>query len=287
MYPYCDLHTHSDRSDGRLSMAALVNAARAERIGVLAITDHNVVSNITQLRLANPDIHLIQGTEASARYTDSTGKIHQPHFVGLGFDPNHPRIPELMGLCNPDRTPYNQAQLDALLKIGIDIGTLEEMRARWAGRRHLGTRQFAEDLVRFGYAKSVRDAYDRFLGYTGSALVINELKYPDMEQVVTAILAAGGIPVLAHLYYYGMSDPDNHRFVGQFHEITGDRGAIETVYGAYTPAQQLALREEFAKPYGLAESCASDFHGVGLDASDRLSNGFRREQFAPLLERLI
>lgn len=287
MNPYCDLHTHSDRSDGRLSMGALVQKAMEEKIGVLAITDHNATCDLTELRAENPGIHLIQGIEASARYKDTTGKVHQPHFIGLGFDPHHQRIAELVRACNPDRTPYNQAQLDALRRVGIDLGTLEEMWARWPGRKQLGTRQFAEDLVRFGHAKSVRDAYDRLLGYEGSAQVFNELHYPDMEFVVTAIMAAGGIPVLPHLYYYGMSDHDNHLFVGQFHEIAGSLAGIETVYGAYTVAQQCSLREEFAKPYNLMESCASDFHGVGLDDSDRLSHRFPREQFAPLLECLL
>ncbi len=287
MYPYCDLHTHSDQSDGRLSLQALVQEARSNGIGVLGITDHNVVSDLTDLRRNNPDMHLIQGAEFSSVYTDSTGRKQQPHILGLGFDPDHPRIVDLGKLCNPDRTPYNQEQLDALLRIGIDLGSLEEMRRRWPARKQLGTRQFAEDLVRFGYASSVQDAYDRILGHNGTARVVNTLRYPEVEPVVTAILAAGGIPVLPHLYYYGMSDLDNHRFVGMFHELTEGHGAIETAYGEYTPAQRLALRLEFAQPYGLMESCASDFHGVGLGPSDRLSHRFPREQFAPLLEKLL
>lgn len=287
MYPYCDLHTHSTQSDGKLSPEALVQAAKAQSIGVLAITDHNAVSNLADLRRNHPDIHLIDGTEASSLYTDSTGKTHQVHFVGLGFDPTHPRMVELMNLCNPDRTPYNQAQLDALRQVGIDLGSLADMRLRWGGRSQLGTRQFGEDLVRFGYASSVRDAYDRYLGYEGTARVKNPLRYPDMETVVRGILEAGGIPVLAHLYYYGMSDRDNHRFVGQFRELTGDCGAMETAYAEYTPVQCHRLREEFALAYGLMESCASDFHGVGLNPSDHLGHRFPRTNFRPLLERLI
>ena len=287
MYPYCDLHTHSDQSDGRLTMQELVCEARANGIGVLAITDHNAVSDLTDLRRNNPDIHLIQGAEFSAGYVDSTGKKHQPHIVGLGCDPNHPRIVELVKQCNPDRTPYNQEQLDALLQIGIDLGSLEEMRRRWPGRKQIGTRQFAEDLVRFGYASSVQDAYDRILGYHGAARVKNTLHYPEVETLVSGILAAGGIPVLPHLFYYGMNILDNHRFVGMFRELAGIMGAMETEYGEYSAAQRYSLLVDFAQPYGLMESCASDFHGVGLGPSDRLSHRFPRERFAPLLERLI
>lgn len=286
MYPYCDLHTHSDQSDGRLSMQALTDEARRNGIGVLSITDHNVVTDITALRRDNPDMILITGVEASCHYTDSTGKTHQTHVVGLGFDTGHPAMQKLMGLCNPDRTPYNQAQLDALCRVGIDLGTLEEMRARWPGRKQLGTRQFGEDLVRFGHVGSVREAYDRYLGYEGTARVVNELRYPTLEETVRSIREAHGVPVLAHLYYYGMSDADNHRLAGLFRELAGEDGAIETEYGEYTPAQREALRQEFARPLGLMESCASDYHGVALDASDALNHKFPREGFMPLLRRL-
>ena len=181
MYPYCDLHTHSTLSDGRLTPEELIQAAREQEIGVLSLTDHNAVSDISDLRQANPDVHLIQGVEASSRYVDSTGKAHQTHFVGLGFEPRHPEMVELMKLCNPDRTPYNQEQLDALRRVGIDLGTIQDLRQRWSGRQQIGTRQFGEDLVRFGYASSVRDAYDRYLGFKGTAYVPNPLRYPDME----------------------------------------------------------------------------------------------------------
>lgn len=287
MLPYCDLHTHSARSDGRLPLPELVRQARACGIGVLAPTDHNCVTDLTGLRRENPDMTLIDGTEASCHYPDLSGTVRQIHIVGLGFDPFHPAMGELMALCNPDRTPYNQAQLDALERVGIHLGTLEEMRLRWPGRRQLGTRQFAEDLVSFGYADSVRDAYDRLLGYDGIARVENELPYPDLETVVKLLRTAGGIPVLAHLPYYGMDQRDNHRLVGMFRELTGHWGAMETVYAEYTPEVWDSLRRDFALPYGLLESCASDFHGVGLNESDRLDHGFRREHFAPLLERLM
>ena len=286
LLPYCDLHVHSDRSDGKLSLPALVAHARENGIGVLAPTDHNTYSDLTALRAENPDMILLDGMEASCGYTDLTGKRQQPHIIGLGFDPAHGAMVELRSLCNPDRRPYNEEQLHALKKIGIDLGSYEDLLARWPGRPQIGTRQFAEELVRFGYVGSVREAYDRILGYEGTARVVNLLQYPTVEQAVKAILAAGGIPVLAHLFYYGWDHRDNHHFVGLFRELCGGFGGIETAYGEYSPEEQERLREEFAKPYGLMESCASDFHGVGLSPSDTLSSGFKREDFRPILERL-
>ena len=77
MLPYCDLHTHSTCSDGKLTLQQLTDQARRCGIGVLAPTDHNAISDLTALRRDNPDMILIDGTEASCRYVDLTGKVQQ------------------------------------------------------------------------------------------------------------------------------------------------------------------------------------------------------------------
>ena len=40
-FPWCELHTHTTRSDGRLTPIELVRKAYAAGIRVLSITDHN------------------------------------------------------------------------------------------------------------------------------------------------------------------------------------------------------------------------------------------------------
>ena len=289
MLPYADLHVHSSQSDGKLSLPALIAHARDNGIGVLAPTDHNNYAGLTQLRKENPDMVLIDGMEASCSYEDLTGKLQQPHIIALGFDPDHPEMIRLRSLCNPDRRPYNEAQLLALKRNGMDLGSYEDLLARWPGRPQIGTRQFAEDLVKFGFASSVQDAYDRILGYEGCARVKNPLRYPSVEETVKAILAANGLPVIAHLFYYGWDDRDLHHFVGMVRELCGGGlgcAGIETAYAEYDLFLQARLCREFARPYGLLRSCASDFHGVGLNPSDHLSHHFLREDFRPILERL-
>jgi len=59
-----DLHTHTEHSDARGTLADLAAAARARGLAYLAVTDHNTISHIPQLsRYSAPDLLLIPGEE--------------------------------------------------------------------------------------------------------------------------------------------------------------------------------------------------------------------------------
>ena len=63
---YCDLHTHSTRSDGELSRAEVIELAIENNIGALAITDHNIpFDDLDELQKKYPEIRLINGAEIS------------------------------------------------------------------------------------------------------------------------------------------------------------------------------------------------------------------------------
>ena len=115
------------------------------------------------------------------------------------------------------------------------------------------------------------------------AYVANPLKYVSLEESVEAILSAGGIPVLAHLYYYLLDHEGERALVRRFRELAGDRAAMEVHYAAYSPEQRRALAA-IADEFGLMHSCASDFHG-NLEG-ETLAHGFTRSLCAPLLEAL-
>lgn len=282
---YIDLHTHTTLSDGRLTPDELIAAARQAGIRTLAITDHNITYDLTRLRRENPDMRLIQGCEVSCLYTSESGKEQELHVVALGIDPDNPTLREVLSRNRPDRRPYLSALLDALRRCGIDLGTADEVIASAPDSAHVGRMQLAKLMVQRGYVQSVNEAFDTYFGAFGQRLayVPNPLRYVSLEQAVAAILAAGGIPVLAHLFYYRLTDGENRTLVKRFRELTGIRGAMETEYGRYDRDQRdqlLALAEEF----GLMISCASDYHGQ--DDQETLAHGFPEELCRPLLARL-
>ena len=278
--PYIDLHTHSCLSDGNLTPEALLAKAQEAGIGILALTDHNATADLTALRSAFPELKLIQGAEITCRYAEQ-----ELHVVALGIDPDHPALRRVLERNNPDRRPYLSAILDKLRSLGLDVGTYDDIQAANPESRHFGRMQIAKEMQRRGYVATADEAFDVYMGAHGQRLayVANPLEYVSLEEGVEAILAAGGIPVLAHLYYYLLDSESERTLVRRFKELAGDRAAMEVHYAAYSQAQREALAA-IADEFGLMHSCASDFHG-NLEG-ETLAHGFVRAQCAPLLEAL-
>ena len=278
--PYIDLHTHSCLSDGNLTPEALLTKAREAGIGILALTDHNATGNLTALRAAFPELTLIQGAEITCRYAEQ-----ELHVVALGIDPDHPAIRRVLARNNPDRRPYLSAILDKLRGLGLDVGTYDDIQAANPESRHFGRMQIAKEMQRRGYVATADEAFDVYMGAHGQRLayVANPLEYVSLEEGVEAILAAGGLPVLAHLYYYLLDAEGERTLVRRFKELAGEKAAMEVHYAAYTPEQRESLAA-IADEFGLMHSCASDFHG-NLEG-ETLAHGFVRAQCAPLLKAL-
>ena len=279
-HPYIDLHTHTCLSDGNLTPEELLREAREAGIGILAITDHNSTEDLTAYRAAFPELKLIQGAEITCRYLQ-----HELHVVALGIDPEDPKLRAVLEQNQPDRRPYLTAILDKLRALGLDVGTYDELQAANPHSRHFGRMQIAKEMVNRGYVNSADEAFDIYMGAHGQRLayVANPLKYVSLEEAVEAILSAGGVPVLAHLYYYLLDSEGERALVRRFKELAEDRAAMEVEYAAYDRAQRDALGK-LADEFGLMHSCASDYHG-NLEG-ETLAHGFTRAFCAPLLEAL-
>ena len=279
-HPYIDLHTHTCLSDGNLTPEELLREAREAGIGILAITDHNSTEDLTAWRAAFPELTLIQGAEITCRYLQ-----HELHVVALGIDPENPRLRAVLAQNQPDRRPYLTAILDKLRNLGLDVGTYDELQAANPHSRHFGRMQIAREMVNLCYVNSADEAFDIYMGAHGQRLayVANPLKYVSLEEAVEAILSAGGVPVLAHLYYYLLDSEGERALVRRFKELAGDRAAMEVEYAAYDRAQRDALKA-LADEFGLMHSCASDYHG-NLEG-ETLAHCFDRALSGPLLKML-
>ena len=178
----------------------------------------------------------------------------------------------VLRINQPDRAPYINAILDKLRGYGIDLGSCEDLKARFPNAGFLGRMSIAVDMVNHGFAKDVDEAFDTYLGGAPGqkrlAYVPNPLKYVSLEEAVAAITRTG-IAVLAHLWYYNLSDEENHRLLSRFKALGGT--AMEVEYRRYTRTQRDALAA-LAKQYGLRPSAASDYHGQ--NDCDSLGNGF-------------
>ena len=268
--PFVDLHTHTTLSDGRLPPRDLVKAAYDAGIRVLAITDHNSTENLLELRAEFPKMQLIQGSEVSALYTDSIGADHEIHIVALGFDPDNDDMNQMLASHQPDRRPYIEKILIKLRENGIDLGTYDDIAARFPGMKYIGRMALARCIFEDGYTDSVDQSFDLYLGAQGArkAYVKNPLRYSSSEDVVRTIVRASGIPVLGHLLMYDLDGgnrtggEEKERLVGYFKQLVdhyGGIGGMEVYYTRYGAEDRLYLLE-MAQKHGLLISAGSDYH---------------------------
>lgn len=127
----CDLHVHSNFSDGRFSITEVIANAEQANIGVLTLTDHDATSDPTDFRLQNP-ITLVQGSEISALYLDSSREKHVVHILAWGFNPKHENILDIFKKNNSPnldlaRREIREKELRKLLSFGIDLGTYDDL----------------------------------------------------------------------------------------------------------------------------------------------------------------
>ncbi|MDD7390463.1 MAG: PHP domain-containing protein [Lachnospiraceae bacterium] len=282
---YTDLHTHTRLSDGMLSPDELIEEAKKAGIRALAITDHNLdCEDYEGLSAKHPDMELIRGSEISCFYRTSSGEDKELHVVALDYDPENVLMKQIFRKNAYDRKPYVEAILAKLRENGIDLGSYETLKAAHPETHHLGRKQIADTMKEQGYTKTVDEGFDIYIGNFGErrAYVKNPFTYASLEEVVKAIIAAKGVPVLAHLFYYGLSEEENRELLEHFSSITGGIGAMEVEYGRYTRSQRDELKK-YAAEYGLMESAASDFHGQSETQS--LENGFPYEIYEKMKEQ--
>lgn len=255
-----DLHVHSTCSDGTLSPTELVDYAIQKGLSAFALTDHDCVEGLDTIlsyakSLPNaPEI--IPGIELS---TDENGQ--EVHMVGLFIDHHNPEFNQYLQEFIASRTTRNKKMCHLLQEHGMNI-TYEELEAEFPGAV-LTRAHYAKLLLKHGYVKSIKEAFERFLGDHCPCYVSREKITPVMA--IDLIRKAGGLAILAHPILYHMSDARLDALVQKLKEagLTG----IEAIYSTYSPAEERQIRKLAAK-YDLLLSGGSDFHGEnkpGLD----------------------
>ncbi len=185
-----DFHLHTWCSDGALPPAEMLAAIRREGVESFAITDHDTCSGWRVLRGAHG---LLPGVEVTS------GHDHREvHIVGLGIDPDHPQLADLLArirVIRVERMGALLARLPETLRRGL---TVDDVRDRRPGAgESLSRNHLARALVQRGGISSVREAFDSWLG--DEHLRDPGLpEFPPTSEVCAALHAAGGIALLAH-----------------------------------------------------------------------------------------
>lgn len=247
-----DLHCHTTASDGKLTPSELVARALERGISTLAITDHDTAEGFRQAQAhaSAAGLRLIPGIELSCVWGGIT-----IHVVGLNFNPDSPAMREAEQRQTDARR--NRAALIAE-KVGKKLQheiVLTDVEV-YAGGEQIGRPHFAQYLIDRGLVPSMAVAFSKYLG-AGKAGDV-KAGWPDMADAVQWIVAAGGIPVLAHAHHYNMTRTKLRACIQDFIDAGGQ--ALEVAYGQMDSNQQGQI-SALAREFNLLGSCGSDYHG--------------------------
>lgn len=250
MKEFCDLHVHSNCSDGTLSPAQLITEAEKRNLAAVALTDHNTIAGLPEFLAAaeNSSVRAIPGTEFSADYNGT-----ELHILGLFIQPKHYAAVEERNAAYLHRKEVsNQALAEALNRAGypVDYAAVKARTNGVPNRAH-----FALELMEMGYLSSIREGCLTILSPK------NGLYTPPQRatafDTIRFLKSIGAVAILAHPFL-NLKETDLRVFLAEAKPMGLD--GMETLYSTFDETltgKAIAIAEEF----GLKQSGGSDFHG--------------------------
>jgi len=248
----CDLHSHTQASDGMNTPSENVRMAFERGLAALAITDHDTVAGVEEALETGKRLNMtvVPGVEISTM-TDGT----DIHVLGYYVDYQDSVFLERLSELRQTREKRNTKILEKLRELGIEV-TMEDV-IEGLGRslgpdESIGRPHIADVLVLKGHARDLRDAFDRYLAQGAAAYVPQPRIHP--TEACKWIREAGGVAVLAHPGLYG-----NDKLVRAIIEEGAFKGieVFHSDHGAAEEERYSAMAEE----YGLIVTAGSDYHG--------------------------
>lgn len=192
---YADLHLHTYHSDGTRPPREVIDVALAHGIEIVAISDHDNLAAYYEIAsyARGRGVTLIPAIELSCEHEGV-----DVHVLAYAFDPNDERIDERLRRFREARLRRGHAIVERLRTLGcmITAKRVEELAAGGAvGRPHV-----ARALVEAGYAASVSDAFDKYLG-TGKPGYLEKERFR-IAEAIALIRTAGGVTSIAHPTLY-------------------------------------------------------------------------------------
>jgi len=274
-----DLHTHSCRSDGELTPAELVDAARAAGLEVLALTDHDTTSGVREAaeRASAVGLALVPGIELSV---NGDGGRLQLHLLGYGIDLDDAALAECLEQLESARVARARRAVELLAGLGVGLDW-DRLRAS-AGEGTIGRPHIAAALVEAGHCTSPDQAFARYLRRGRPAFVPAPGLSPG--RALALVHGAGGIASLAHPFLSAGVDAAGgiEKFVGRL--VVQGLDAIEVHHPRHKRAQRQRL-SQLAGRYGLLVTGGSDFHGASKPDIALGSIALERERYDRLRER--
>ena len=249
---FCDLHVHSNYSDGTCAPAELITLAEEAGLSALALCDHNTVAGLPSFLAAaeGSAVEAVPGIEFSTDYRGT-----ELHILGLFIRPEYyAPITAMMADYHRRKEQSNIDLVENLSRAGyaIDYAAIKTSTTDGFVNRAI----IAAALMEKGYVDSIQAAFKTLLkpshGY------YNPPKRPDAYETIRFIKSIGAAAVLAHPFLN--LDEASLRVFLPAAKAAGLDG-MEVLYSKFD-AETTALAGSLAEEFSLLKSGGSDFHGT-------------------------
>ncbi len=267
-----DLHTHSAVSDGTETPTQLVRAAETAGLGTIAITDHDSTAGWQEAFAAasGTGLTVIPGMELSTNFGAAS-----VHILAYLFDPLNADIISETARIRDGRLMRAERivqRIAADYDLSWDDVLAESQDGGTLGRPHI-----ADALVRKGHVLNRSAAFESILHWQGG--YYEKYYAPTPLEGVQMIVAAGGVPVLAHPASHGKYRSMDNSVIREL--VDNGLFGLEVHHRDNTDDGKRWLLK-IAKKYGLEITGSSDYHGEGKP------NRLAENSTAPeVLERII
>ena len=260
-----DLQSHSTHSDGALSAAEVVQRASQAGVQMLALSDHDTVSGVSEAVAAGErhGVRVVPAVEISS--IDATAPTpRELHILGYLIDHTDPSFAATLAEFQADREQRTLRMASALREQGLvldDAAISERVRAgQPIGRPHLAEAVLsAPSNASRLRDEGIDDIGSLIRGYLIEGRPAFRLRRtPTVSEAIDAIHSAGGVAIWAHPFW-DVSDADETlAMIDRFHGLGLD--GVEAFYVTHTRDQTELLAARCAE-LDLLSTGSSDFHG--------------------------
>ena len=250
MMGFCDLHVHSNYSDGVCTPREVLEKAKEKGLKAVALTDHNTIKGLNEFMALGKEFNIetIAGTEITCEFA---GK--EIHMLALFLKPeNYKDVENLLYDYVSKESARNVELAEKLSSAGYKINYAEMLKKYG---ENINRVHFAKELLNGGYVTSIQNAFDTVLNESAGFYTVP--KRLDALSVIKFIKEIGAVPVWAHPRL-SLSESEVIEFLTS--ATPCGLVALETDYSTYTP-QQTTFVKEMAERFNLLRSGGSDFHG--------------------------
>jgi predicted metal-dependent phosphoesterase TrpH len=260
-----DLQSHSTHSDGALEPAEVVRRAASAGVELLALSDHDTVSGVSEAQAAGQrdGVRVVSAVEISS-VDEGAPSARELHILGYAIDHTGAQLTERLTHFLGDRERRTLRMAAALREQGLQLDEAQLNARRAAaqpiGRPHLAEAALACPANASRLAQENIDEVGSFIrGYLIEGRPAFRLREtPTIAEAVQAIHDAGGVAVWAHPFW-DLSEPTEVlASIERFRALAID--GVEAFYVTHT-REQTELLAERCEQLGLLSTGSADFHG--------------------------